>query len=520
MTVTQVIGARYVPLFSEPIDWDNTKTYEPLTIVYYGGNSYTSKQAVPKGIDITNTNYWALTGNYNAQIEQYRKEVTAFDGRIGANTDAIAAETTRATGAEKKNADAIAANTTAINSNTAMLNATAQSPLKTLIDANTTANAEHANMLDGTADSGLKSLIDKNTNSNTTQDAQLAGTSDSGLKTLIEEKPYVIVLGDSWSSSDVSNLWVNQLTEFNMLNFAVGGAAWTFGTTILQQLNNAISSVASNSINVSKIKKIIVYSGANDYRSSQPISVPDGVKNAINTFKTTKAASTLAKVPIVFCMTSARLDVNDTAGNANVSHNNFKYFAAEYCNYLTSLGFAVDYKSYLWCMNNYNGSSFTDNWISDNLHPSETGQNIIASKMRAVIEGNSTVSRITKYVNNYNSDKGFRLTGNATIEDGLLTFTGAITADSASKFNSNGIILSFETNDSTGNRSIPYCQDYINSFPISAYTNKAISNPLNAALHIDTANTATQNFYVYLWYNKTDLSDVTTINLQGSVAIM
>ena len=86
MTVKQVIGARYVPLFSEPIDWDNTKTYEPLTIVYYGGNSYTSKQAVPKGIDITNTDYWALTGNYNAQIEQYRKEVQAYDSRITANT--------------------------------------------------------------------------------------------------------------------------------------------------------------------------------------------------------------------------------------------------------------------------------------------------------------------------------------------------------------------------------------------------------------------------------------------------
>lgn len=68
MSVTQYVGARYVPLFAEPLDWDNTKEYEPLTIVYYGGNSYTSRQAVPKNVDISNTNYWALTGNYNAQI--------------------------------------------------------------------------------------------------------------------------------------------------------------------------------------------------------------------------------------------------------------------------------------------------------------------------------------------------------------------------------------------------------------------------------------------------------------------
>lgn len=69
------IGARYVPIFAEPVDWANTKNYEPLTIVTYQGNSYTSKQYVPTGIDITNEEYWALTGNYNAQVEQYRKEV-------------------------------------------------------------------------------------------------------------------------------------------------------------------------------------------------------------------------------------------------------------------------------------------------------------------------------------------------------------------------------------------------------------------------------------------------------------
>lgn len=66
-----------MPLFATPIDWDNTKTYEPLTIVYHQGNSYTSRQSVPAGVDITDTTYWALTGNYNAQIEQYRKETAS-----------------------------------------------------------------------------------------------------------------------------------------------------------------------------------------------------------------------------------------------------------------------------------------------------------------------------------------------------------------------------------------------------------------------------------------------------------
>lgn len=74
MTVTQYVGARYVPLFADPIEWSNETAYEPLTIVIHDGNSYTSRQAVPKGIDIANDEFWALTSNYNAQVESYRKE--------------------------------------------------------------------------------------------------------------------------------------------------------------------------------------------------------------------------------------------------------------------------------------------------------------------------------------------------------------------------------------------------------------------------------------------------------------
>lgn len=75
-------GARYVPLFADPAQWDNTKTYEPLTIVLNEGNSYTSKTFVPIGVDISNEKYWALTGNYNAQVEAYREEVRQLKGKV------------------------------------------------------------------------------------------------------------------------------------------------------------------------------------------------------------------------------------------------------------------------------------------------------------------------------------------------------------------------------------------------------------------------------------------------------
>ena len=121
--VTQYIGARYVPLFADPIEWDNTRTYEPLTIVLYQGNSFTTRQYTPAGIDINNEAFWVETGNYNAQVEQYRQEVKAFDERItaaqstadaaetkaAACADAVVVERDRATAAEKTNADNITA---------------------------------------------------------------------------------------------------------------------------------------------------------------------------------------------------------------------------------------------------------------------------------------------------------------------------------------------------------------------------------------------------------------------------
>ena len=88
MAVTQYIGSRYVPLFADPVEWSSENTYEPLTIVIHQGNSYTSKQAVPKGIDITNEDFWALTGNYNAQVESYRREVAAIADKVADEVEA------------------------------------------------------------------------------------------------------------------------------------------------------------------------------------------------------------------------------------------------------------------------------------------------------------------------------------------------------------------------------------------------------------------------------------------------
>lgn len=140
----QYIGARYVPIFGRKdetsIQWDNSAPYEPLTIVLYQGNSYTSRQYVPTGVDILNEEFWALTGNYNAQVEAYRREVQEFSNRIEA-----------------------------------------------VEDSDVTQNAQLA----GTTDSGLKTLINNNATQTTERfagiDEQLAGTADSRLLTKIND---------------------------------------------------------------------------------------------------------------------------------------------------------------------------------------------------------------------------------------------------------------------------------------------------------------------------------------------
>lgn len=104
MTVREYIGARYVPLYIG--EWDDTKAYEPLSIVTYQGDSYTSRQAVPVGIAITNESYWVVSAAFNAQVEQYRQEVVNLSNVLPAEN--FSSEST-VSDALTQNANAIAA---------------------------------------------------------------------------------------------------------------------------------------------------------------------------------------------------------------------------------------------------------------------------------------------------------------------------------------------------------------------------------------------------------------------------
>lgn len=86
MATLQYVGARYVPVFYKnpdgSWDWEAGVSYEPLTIVKYGENSYTSRMQVPSTVGSPNLNpdYWANTGNrggFEREIETRLSEAEA-----------------------------------------------------------------------------------------------------------------------------------------------------------------------------------------------------------------------------------------------------------------------------------------------------------------------------------------------------------------------------------------------------------------------------------------------------------
>ena len=141
------IGARYVPIFADPVEWDDEREYEPLTIVIHDGSCYTSKCYVPKGAQLPpypegQTKYWVKTSDYNYQfadlkktvldlsrlVEQFQKDNKAFtdlinswnekverldtvESNITDLTASLNAEIDRAKAAEQANAAAIAQET-------------------------------------------------------------------------------------------------------------------------------------------------------------------------------------------------------------------------------------------------------------------------------------------------------------------------------------------------------------------------------------------------------------------------
>lgn len=225
MTVTQYVGARYVPLFADPIEWSKETAYEPLTIVIHEGNSYTSRQAVPKGIDIANDEFWALTSNYNAQVESYRKE-TAKAVEDAANALSLA----------QTNEQDIA-----------------------------TLDSEMA----GTADSGLKSLIDAAQNAPITFFNHYVSSKQTILVAKIDKALVDMELKEcngqdgKWTSNPVE--WLQNASDDYL--YAVNCDRGYTGSTPWESYNYIINGAVKTSAGVSSganNNNYVVFNGIND----------------------------------------------------------------------------------------------------------------------------------------------------------------------------------------------------------------------------------------------------------------
>ena len=258
--VRQYVGARYVPVFADPLEWSDQREYEPLTIVAYQGNSYTSMQSVPVGVDINNTAYWVQTGNYNAQIEAYRQEVLAYDGRITANANAIAAETQARINGITANANAIAAETQA--------------------------------RING--DNALALRIDSLSEQTPVQN---------------ENGRNAVFIGDSFMAPTTSYpqklaYFTAQLMGWTMYNYAYGGSGWVDEAGAAMNFYHQIQKAAQQiSIPVADVDYIVIGGGFNDWNDPTPLTYNQLYSAALQTIKEARAQfpnAQIIAIPMMF----------------------------------------------------------------------------------------------------------------------------------------------------------------------------------------------------------------------------
>ena len=80
MAIKKYIGARYAPQFMGA--WDKASEYAALSVVYTNDQSYVSRKTVPANTEITNTEFWIKSADWNAQVTQYNQNVEQYNQNV------------------------------------------------------------------------------------------------------------------------------------------------------------------------------------------------------------------------------------------------------------------------------------------------------------------------------------------------------------------------------------------------------------------------------------------------------
>lgn len=315
MAVTQYIGARYVPLFADPMQWDSTKTYEPLTIVYNGGNSYTSRQYVPAGIQIDDEAYWALTGNYNAQIEQYRAEVARHDGRI----KVVEADTAQL----KTDTAQLKTDVSKLKTDTAQLDTDL-----TKTKADVSKNATDIASIDDTlaAIAPLDTVPTMNSSKGVTSD----GVYKALQATVESTRKCIVVIGDSWVMTDPNDTtkpyyshWLTLFKNRYPDNVFFTRYADTTPTTILRTKEEINILAADDSFKNADVTDVLMIAGLNGGTSADATSVAAYAREKFNGNLTfTWAQDCYTPLHVIYGGKITNVDATAYIGNANSTMGN------------------------------------------------------------------------------------------------------------------------------------------------------------------------------------------------------
>lgn len=323
-TYNTYIGARYVPIFADPIEWDKAKSYEPLTIVTYQGDSYTSKTFVPAQTEITNTEFWVRTASYNAQVEQYRKEVqevfTKMDDLEESVNNSISGFDTKLTQTETK----VNSYETRI-SNLENDNTTNKANISTNTSEITTLKSQIESI--NTEISSLDSRVEANENSISTINENL-----TNLSNLVKNRRF-IVIGDSYC--DGTNSWIKSMQNYlgkndtDYVKSYMGGAGFAHkgGASGSKNFLELLQGVSAT--NPDTITDIVVCGGANNYPedTNTILNGTGGIQEFVRYAKSTYPNAT---VHIGFI--GVNLNNNDNIPRAINAYKQCTKFGAKYLN--------------------------------------------------------------------------------------------------------------------------------------------------------------------------------------------